>query len=346
MNRESIKSRRLPAEWEEQDGVLLAWPHSETDWNPLLGQIEPVSAEIIAAISRFERVILIVPDEKAALEQLKAAKTDLTRLTLTVIQTNDTWARDFGPITVYEDGVPLLLDFGFNGWGLKFPANLDNRINRLLADQGLFTSRISLRPHILEGGSIESDGAGTLLITATCLLSSNRNPHLSRKQLEKMLATEFGADHILWLQHGYLAGDDTDAHVDTLARLCPDDTIIYVSCDNPADEHFPELSLMQKELESLRTRNGSAFRLLPLPLPSPCFGSEGERLPATYANFLIINGAVLVPTYNDPCDAAALALIGSAFPDREIIGIDCRPAILQHGSLHCLTMQLPKGTLS
>jgi len=338
--------RRLPAEWEEQDGVLLAWPHRKSDWKPLLAQIETVAAAVTAAICRFERVVLLVPEKDAAAARLKEAQADQARITSVVLPTNDTWARDFGPITVYEDGTPLMLDFGFNGWGLKFPADLDNRINRLLAAQGLFKVPHSLRPLILEGGSIESDGNGTLLVTATCLLSSNRNPHLDRKRLERELAAELGAERILWLQHGYLAGDDTDAHVDTLARLCPDDTILYAACDNPADEHFQELSLMRQELEALRTRNGASFRLLPLPLPSPSFGSEGERLPATYANFLIINGAVLVPTYNDPCDAAALARIGSAFPGREIIGIDCRPVIEQHGSLHCLTMQFPKGTLS
>lgn len=346
MNGKRAKLRRLPAEWEEQDGVLFAWPHGESDWQPLLAQIELVCAEIIAAISHYEKVVLIVPDEAMALDRLNTAQADLSQITFAVMATNDTWARDFGPITVYEDGTPILLDFGFNGWGLKFPADLDNQINRQLAEKRLLIPRMSQRSLILEGGSIESDGNGTLLVTATCLLSRNRNPHLTAKQLEKVLAKEFGAEHILWLQHGYLAGDDTDSHIDTLARLCPNDTILFVACDNQADEHFQELALMQKELEALRTRNGAPFRLLPLPLPAACFGSEGERLPATYANFLIINGAVLAPTYNDPCDAAALALIGAAFPDRVTIGIDCRPAIEQHGSLHCMTMQLPKGTLS
>lgn len=345
MNGEKPKSRRLPAEWEEQDGVLLAWPHRNSDWLPLLAAIETVTAEIIATISRFERVVVIVPDEQPPLARLKAAAADLAKVTFVELPTNDTWARDFGPITVLADGKPRLLDFGFNGWGLKFPANLDNRINRLLTRAGIFAVPLTSRPLILEGGSIESDGAGTLLVTATCLLNSNRNPHLSARQLEKALAKEFGCDHILWLQHGYLAGDDTDAHIDTLARLCPADTILHVACDDPADEHFQELSLMRSELEALRTRNGGSFRLLPLPLPAASFGSSGERLPATYANFLIINSAVLVPTYHDPADDLALAQVGAAFPGREIIGIDCRPVVEQHGSLHCLTMQLPKGTL-
>lgn len=346
MSRDPVKLRRLPAEWEKQDGVLLAWPHSKSDWAPLLDLIEPVFAAIIAAISRFERVILIVPDADSSLARLEAAETELAQLTFVIAPTNDTWARDFGPITIYEDGTPLLLDFGFNGWGLKFSAHLDNGINQLLAAKGLFVGRMVTSPLILEGGSIESDGTGTLLVTSTCLRNRNRNPHLSEKQLEKILSLELGVEHILWLHHGFLAGDDTDSHIDTLARLCPDDTIIYVACDNPEDAHFQELSDMKQELDAFRTRTGLPYRLLPLPLPSPCFGCDGERLPATYANFLIINDAVLVPTYKDPCDAIALTVIGAAFPDREIIGIDCCAAVLQHGSLHCLTMQFPKGTLS
>lgn len=346
MNQLTIQSRRLPAEWEPQDGVLLAWPHQDTDWGPILPRIEPVFANIIAAISHFERVILIVPDEDSARERLAAADTDLARLTFVTIPTNDTWARDFGPVTIYEDDIPIHLDFGFNGWGGKFSAELDNQINCNLKNKGVLQGRLLTLPLLLEGGSIESDGNGTLLTTSQCLLNSNRNSDLNREQVELKLSTELGVDRILWLEHGYLAGDDTDAHIDTLARFCPDDTILYVACNDPQDEHFQELSAMRGELEGFRTREGNAYRLLPLPLPAPCLGLEGERIPLTYANFLIINSAVLVPTYNDPQDDIALATVREAFPDREIIGINCLPAVLQHGSLHCLTMQLPKGTLS
>ena len=346
MNQSTTIARRLPAEWEPQDGVLLAWPHSETDWGPILPQIEPVFADIIAAISRFERVILIVPEEDNAREQLAAANTDLAKLTFVVIPTNDTWARDFGPVTIYEDNKPLHLDFGFNGWGGKFSAELDNLINCRLKEKGILRGGMLSLPLLLEGGSIESDGKGTLLTTSQCLLNNNRNSDLSREQIEQRLAAELGVDRFLWLEHGYLAGDDTDAHIDTLARLCPEDTILYVACDDPKDEHFQELSAMRKELEGFRTREGKPYRLLPLPLPAACYGLEGERIPATYANFLIVNSAVLVPTYNDPQDEIALTVVRAAFPDREIIGINCLSAVLQHGSLHCLTMQLPKGTLS
>lgn len=346
MSNAKKNDRRLPAEWEEQDGVLLAWPHAATDWQPVLEQVEPVFAGIIAAISRFERVILISCTAAPVQTALLQCGADQQKITIIPLPTNDTWARDFGPITVFENTTPLLLDFGFNGWGLKFAANHDNRINRLLAETGLFRGRHLIMPLILEGGSIESDGNGTLMLTAECLLNQNRNPHLSKEEIEAALHEHLGAERFLWLTHGYLAGDDTDSHIDTLARLCPNETILYVACDNPADEHFAELAAMKSELEGFRTAANKPYRLLPLPFPVPSHGLDGERLPATYANFLVINSAVLVPTYRDSADSKALAAVQEAFPGREIIGIDCRSITLQHGSLHCLTMQLPKGVLA
>lgn len=340
-----MTSRRLPAEWEPQDGVLLAWPHDESDWAPYLDRVEPVFATIVAAISQFERVLLVGPDPDRIWSRLLPTNAKVSRITIDKLATNDTWSRDFGPLTIEEFGELVLLDFGFNGWGLKFAANLDNQVNRHLSDRGRLKPRRHPVGLILEGGSIESDGAGTILTTSECLLNANRNPHLSKSEIELELRHRFGADHFLWLEHGYLAGDDTDSHIDTLARLCPDDTICYVRCDDPEDEHFPALRAMEAELQAFRTRDGKPFRLLPLPWPKAAHGDEGERLPATYANFLVINGAVLVPTYADPADDSALATVAAAYPGREIIGIDCRPLILQHGSLHCVTMQLPKGVL-
>lgn len=256
--------------------------------------------------------------------------------------------RDIKPKNIYlrDDGRPVLLDFGFNGWGLKFPADLDNRITRRLHERGVF-GPVPCPPQglILEGGSIESDGRGTILTTAECLLNANRNPHLRRGEIETELRSRLGAERFLWLENGYLAGDDTDSHIDTLARLCPEDTILYVTCDDEKDEHFTALSCMADELRAFRTRDGRPFRLIPLPWPAPRYDEEGQRLPATYANFLVINGAVLVPTYGDKRDGAALDAVGQAYPNRAIIGVDCSPLILQHGSLHCVTMQLPKGTL-
>ena len=342
-----MSSRRLPAKWEEQDGVLLSWPHADSDWSDDLDQVEPVFAAIAAAISHYERVVIVAPASELILPAIVAAGGNPRQVTLCELPTNDTWSRDFGPISVEEEGHLRLLDFGFNGWGLKFAANHDNQITRRLAAAGLFgTHQPQTIGLILEGGAIESDGAGTIITTTECLLNPNRNPHLGKGEIEERLRTLLGANRFLWLDHGYLAGDDTDSHIDTLVRLCPNDTIAYVFCDDPGDEHYAELQRMGEQLRTFRTADDRPYRLLPLPWPQACYGPSNERLPATYANFLIINGAVLVPTYNCGRDEEALAVIAEAFPDRQIIGIDCSPLILQHGSLHCVTIQLPRGVLT
>jgi len=336
---------RLPAEWEQQDGILLAWPHAASDWAPVLPEVRSVYVDLINAITRFELVLLATPDPQEAQTWLQQAGVSLERVRIVTADSNDTWTRDSGPVTVMVNNQPVLLDFGFNGWGLKFAACHDNLLTRNLKQQGAFRPRVNTIGLILEGGSIESDGNGTILTTSQCLLSPNRNPQLDRTELEGALHSLLGARQVHWLEHGHLAGDDTDAHIDTLARLCPDDTIIYVTCDDPRDEHYQPLKQMETELQALRTLDGRPYRLLPLPWPAACFDDDGHRLPATYANFLIINGAVLVPTYGQPTDNGALAMVGLAFPGREVIGIDCQPLIEQHGSLHCITMQLPTGVL-
>jgi agmatine deiminase len=339
-------NRRLPAEWARQDGVLLAWPHAGSDWRDNLAAVEAVFVEIAREISRNERVLIVAPEIEPVRELLSRGGVDMLQVSLHQMPTNDTWARDFGPITVFEDEVPTLLDFGFNAWGLKFAADLDNRITGNLARLGAFgRCKVRIPGLILEGGSIESDGAGTLLTTSQCLLSPNRNPHLDRHGIEQALGALLGASRFLWLENGSLAGDDTDSHIDTLARLCPDDTIVYIRCKDKDDAHYAALAAMENELQDFRTAEGRPYRLVPLPWPHPCFDADGQQLPATYANFLIINGAVLVPTYGVPQDRAALKIIGQVFPDRTIIGIDCLPLIAQHGSLHCVTMQIPQGVL-
>jgi agmatine deiminase len=339
-------ARRLPAEWEPQDGVLLAWPHEDTDWAPVLPRVEPVFAELAARIAEAERVVVAAQDPARAERALARARVPPDRVRLYPVPTNDTWARDFGPLTVEEGGRPRLLDFGFNGWGLKFAADRDNRVTRRLHGLGAFgTTPLETVGLVLEGGSVESDGAGTILTTRECLLGPNRNPHLDRAGVEAALARHLGAERVLWLEHGRLEGDDTDAHVDTLVRLAPDDTLLYVACDDPGDGHFAALEALADEVRALRTAQGRPYRLVPLPWPRPCYDRDGHRLPATYANFLVINGAVLVPTYADPKDAEALAAVAEGFPGRRVVGIDCAPLILQHGSLHCVTMQLPRGVL-
>lgn len=338
---------RLPAEWEIQDGVLLAWPHEATDWSGMLDKIQPVFAEIIRQTARFERVLLTAPSGSTTADYLVSAGVDLKNVTICELPNNDTWARDFGPITILYNNKPVLLDFGFNGWGLKFPSNHDNQISKRLKELGALKPNLNTIGLIFEGGSIESDGLGTILTTTECLLSPNRNPQLSKNEIEQALASLVGARRILWLNHGWLAGDDTDSHIDTLARICPDNTIIYQACNNPIDEHYQTLKLMEEELKSFTAPDGSPYKLIALPWPTARFDKDAHRLPATYANFLVINGAVLVPTYRDPeNDKRALELIGQAFPGREAIGIDCAPLLEQHGSLHCVTMQLPQGVLS
>ena len=321
--------RRMPAEWEPQSAVQLTWPHAHTDWAPILPEITAVYEEMAREISKREELLIVTP---------KSVLPHLSHLTSHIfpLDTNDTWARDHGFITVEENGRLLLLDFCFNGWGEKFEATLDNQINRHLFEQGFVKG--TYEDHldfVLEGGSIESDGKGTIFTTECCLLAPHRNQPLTKQEIEERLKQWLGAERIVWLQHGSLIGDDTDGHIDTLVRICPNDTLLYIGGD---DDH-PDLYEMEQELQTLRTLKGQPYRLLKLPLPRPIY-DEGERLPATYANYLVINGAVLVPTYAQPdLDTEALRIIGEAFPDREIVGIDCRAVIKQHGSLHCCTMQ-------
>ncbi|MDR3567935.1 MAG: agmatine deiminase family protein [Syntrophobacteraceae bacterium] len=338
--------RRLPAEWEEQDAVLMAWPHEATEWVNL-SAVQNVTVAIAREIVRSERLLLAAPDVEEAKRRLARGRVPLERVDLFEIETNDTWARDFGPITVYEaENRPVLLDFVFNGWGLKFRSDLDNQISRKLSTLGAFgKTPLATQGVVLEGGSIESDGRGTVLTTSACLLSPNRNPHLSRSGVEEVLSREFGAKRVLWIDTGAIQGDDTDSHIDTLARLCPDDVIVYTACDAPEDPHYRPLAEMAEQIRVLRTAEGRPYRVFALPWPDAVYDEDGRRLPATYANFLVINDAVLVPLYGTPKDAAALEILGRAFPDRKPTGVNCLPLLTGNGSLHCITMQLPKGVL-
>jgi len=337
---------QLPAEWHPQAAVMLTWPHAETDWKPILQEIIPCYVAIAKEILRREKLIIVcssITDVKSALRK----EVDYSRILFCKIPSNDTWARDHGPVSIFIDGRPSVLDFTFNGWGLKFPANLDNQITRRLYQSGVFDSAVkyhNLKDIVLEGGSIESDGQGTILTTAQCLLAPNRNEYQDTEEVTDYLKLLFGARQVLWLHHGYLAGDDTDSHIDTLARFCNPETIAYVRCTDETDEHFAELSRMEKELQTFRTLEGKPYRLIPLPMAEAVYDA-GERLPATYANFLIINDAVLMPTYDSPFDEVAKAALQTAFPDREIVGVNCLPLIKQHGSLHCVTMQIPQEFL-
>ncbi len=335
---------RLPAEWEPQSAVQLTWPHAKSDWADTLHDVEPCFDAIAVAISRFEPVIIACPNPEHVKVRLERAGAVMDNVRLYEAETNDTWARDHGPITVARDGSLTLLDFAFNGWGGKFPAELDDALTTaLFAKKAFGDIAMESIPVVLEGGSIESDGLGTVLTTASCLLNDNRNGKTTESEAEFVLREHLGATRVLWLTQGHLEGDDTDGHIDTLARFCDPNTIAYVACNRWRDRHYRPLKAMEDELKAMRTADGTPYTLVPLPWPRACYDSDKHRLPATYANFLIINGAVLVPTYDDPADAKALETIGACFPTRAAIGIDCRPLIVQHGSLHCVTMQLPAG---
>ena len=330
----------LPAEWAPQSFLQLTFPHINSDWNYLIEEATACFVNIINAASKFEDVLVVCDDKKRVESYFK----DKRKIHFAEAPSNDTWARDHGGITVFVNGNPVIQDYMFNGWGNKFEAGLDNQITKTLYQKGIFQDcEMERFEFVLEGGSIESDGKGTILTTTECLLSKNRNEQYSKKEIENILKSNFGAERILWLNHGYLAGDDTDSHIDTLARFCDENTIAYVGCDVPGDEHFEALNNMKEELQQMRTFEGHPYRLVELPLPDPCFDGEGNRLPATYANFTIINDAVMVPIYGTIQDEKALEILRGCFDKREIIPVNCRTLIEQHGSLHCVTMQYPKG---
>ncbi|MCF7220520.1 agmatine deiminase family protein [Marilutibacter chinensis] len=346
---------RFPAEWEPQSAILIAWPHADTDWAERLGEVEETYIALVAAITRFQPVVICVADadiETYAEMRLRSNRVDMARVRFVEAAYDDTWLRDSGPISLtYPPGQSRrfrLLDFRFTGWGGKFEAHRDDALVGALDDIGLFANNDrQIIDFALEGGAIDTDGKGTLLTTWQCL--HERHPELEREELTTRLAGWLQQERVLWLDHGYLEGDDTDAHVDTLARFASTDSIVYQACDDAADSHHAELTAMGAELAALRTRDGRPYRLFPLPWARPVI-DQGRRLAASYANFLIINGAVLMPAYGVTpderrADDAAAAVLAQAFPDREIVQVPCRPLIWQNGSLHCITMQLPQGLL-
>lgn len=335
---------RMPAEWERQWGVMLTWPHEQTDWSCYLDDITETYLQMADAITRHEHLLVVEPVCGYAQRLLEArlSPTQLQRVVCHTCESNDTWARDHGPIAlVGDDGSLLALDFRFNGWGEKFPAEKDNAINRSLHKAGRLHGEYEDHlDFVLEGGSIESDGRGTMFTTSTCLLAPHRNQPLSQDEIEEQLKRRLHAEHVVWLDHGELEGDDTDGHIDTIVRTAPDDTLLYVSSGKDDDLQHEDFVLLEQQLRALRTQEGKPYRLIALPMADAIY-EEGERLPATYANFLVINGAVIYPTYAQPeNDERARKAIAQAFPGREMIGIDARTIIRQHGSIHCLTMQM------
>ncbi len=344
----TLASYRLPAEWERQAGVIIAWPHATTDWGPRLPRIERAYTALAAAIADFEPLIVCTADpatRERADALLAQAGVDRARLRFVTAAYDDTWLRDSGPITLVDEHAFRLLDFRFTGWGGKYEGGRDDRLVQTLREAGIFAAHAEHRriDWALEGGAIESDGRGSLLTTWRCL--HQRHPQMSRAAMDAVLRDAFQVERVLWLEHGYLEGDDTDAHIDTLARLAPDDTIVFQACDDASDPHYAELLRMREELAALRTSTGRPYRLLSLPWARPIL-DEGRRLAASYANYLILNDGVVMPAYGDAADERAQAVVAAAHPGRRVVAVDARELIWQNGSVHCLTMQVPAGALA
>lgn len=328
--------RRMPAEWEKQKAVLLSFPHKNSDWSDNLNSALSVFVKIAQAIA-YKESVYIVCDDKQMIKDLFCSTNNMSFIEL---PTNDTWTRDYGVITVEDDGETKFLDFTFDGWGGKFDAHLDNDVNKALQQKGYFgTTPFETVDFVFEGGSIESDGEGTILTTSECLCNPNRNGGLTKETIETKLTEYLGAKRFLWLDYGYLAGDDTDSHVDTLARFVNSNTIVYVKCDDKNDEHYEALKAMEKQLREFTTVERKPYNLVALPMTKAIY-KDGIRLPATYANFLITNHALVYPTYDDEADKIVGDIFKELFSNLEIIPINCLRLIEQGGSLHCSTMQI------
>lgn len=319
-------TKRLPAEWEKQRCVMLVFPTKHKDWQHSLAQIQNSYLELIAAVCKFQECHVIC-DDATTRDSLKQR---FENVTVYDIKTNDTWIRDFGAIECFDDTNLLSYDFTFNAWGGKFVSNLDNQVNSTLESFGFFQNLIAC-DFVLEGGSIDSNGKGILLGTTKCLHNPNRNAKLAKEEIHSRLHSYFGLEKLCLLRHGELAGDDTDAHVDTLARFVDENTIAYAICKDKDDIHYNSLKKMEKELQKL------PFDLIPLPLPKAIFYKD-ERLPATYLNFLFVNGGLIVPTYGDKNDSFVLATLQKHLANRVVTGVDSSIFIREHGSLHCATM--------
>jgi agmatine deiminase len=347
LNMNSVSTFRMPAEWEPHEGTWLAWPHNEDHWPGNFSPIPRVYAEVIRALACGEKVFVCVNDsamEQKAREMLHQAELDaglLKQVTFFQIPTDASWSRDHGPIFVKDDsGQLMILDFVFNSWGRKYPPwDQDDAVPQHVGK--LFGLPILEPGIVLEGGSIDVNGKGTLLTTEQCLLNQNRNPHLNREQIEEYLSKYLGASNILWLKDG-IVGDDTDGHVDDLARFVNSQTVVCVVEENKDDENYGILKRNYEDLKKMKDQDGDFLNVVTLPMPDPIF-YDGNRLPASYANFYIANHSVLIPTFRVRQDQEAMKILEELFPDRNVIGIDCVDLVWGLGTIHCSTQQHPEG---
>lgn len=333
----------MPAEWEPHEGTWLAWPHNTDTWPTQLERVQKVWGEMIHALHVHEKVFLLVNDraEETLVKKYLENMGITTNVFLYRIPTVDVWMRDSGPIFVVNPHTKQLAmtQWKFNAWGMKYPdlaqdTTVPQKINKHL-------KLPVFRPNIvLEGGSIDANGHGTLLTTEQCLLHKNRNPQLSKKQVEQYLKDYLGVTNIIWLTEG-IVGDDTDGHVDDIARFVNPTTVVCAIEENSSDENYTALKKNYELLKNSKDQDGKKLQVIPLPMPRPVV-VDGQRLPASYANFLIANGVVLVPIFNDPQDKCALDILGRCFPTRKVIGLFCRDVVYGLGAIHCVTQQQPR----
>jgi agmatine deiminase len=334
----------FPAEFARHDATWLSWPHKEASWPGKIATIYPVYAQFIKLVAEGEKVNVNVADEamkQKALRYVQEAGADLNNVNFFIHPTNDAWCRDHGPAFLLNPNAEhkkIIVDWGYNAWGGKYPPfDLDDNIPTLIAKH--YNIPVLYPGIVMEGGSVEFNGKGTLLTTTSCLLNENRNPHLNQKQIEEFLYNYYGVENILWLGDGIL-GDDTDGHIDDLTRFVNADTVVTVVETNRADENYVPLRDNLKELSKLRLENGRQLNIVELPMPEAIV-YEDMRLPASYANFYISNKYVVVPTFRDKNDDKAVEIIQKTFPDRKVIGLDSLDVIWGLGSFHCLSQQEP-----
>jgi len=334
----------FPAEWHPHAATWLSWPHKEASWPGKIETIYGRYIEFIKAVAAGEKVHINVNDSAMKAEvmsRLQSADVDVSQVQLHIHPTNDAWCRDHGPAFLINPNaeVPkIILDWGYNAWGCKYPPfDLDDVIPTLI---GKHLNLPVIHPGIvMEGGSVDFNGKGTVLTTTQCLLNENRNPHLNKAQVEKYLEDYYGVSQILWLHEG-IVGDDTDGHIDDITRFVNEDTVVTVVEENPQDENYEILQQNLKDLKQMRLLNGKQLNVIEIPMPAPVV-YDGQRLPASYANFYIANAAVVVPTYRCKNDVRALHILQQCFPDRKVIGIDSTDIIWGLGSFHCLSQQEP-----
>jgi agmatine deiminase len=335
---------RFPAEFEEHEATWLSWPHKEASWPGKLDAVYPYYAQFVKALAESEKVRINVTDETMknfALGHLSAAGVNLVQVAFFFHPTNDAWCRDHGPaflVNPEAEQKKVIVDWGYNAWGGKYPPfDLDDVIPTLIGKE--FNIPVFHPGIVMEGGSVEFNGAGTLLTSTACLLNPNRNPHLSQEQIEEYLRNFYGVDQILWVDEG-VVGDDTDGHIDDTVRFVNENTVLTVVEENPADENYELLQHNLNQLKAMRLPNGQALNIIELPMPDAVVYDD-QRLPASYANFYIANTSVIVPTFRCAKDEKALQIIQSCFPSRKVIGIDSTEIIWGLGSFHCLSQQEP-----